>query len=189
MPNEVAAFLRWQGWVGFILGLLSLVMLRNKWRDGVKEFDWQSISFLIGIFIVIGSVNQVGLLRELTDWMTRVGLTNPIVVFVVVTWMSVLLSAFIDNVPYTILMIPVCSYLAKTLNVNPFYLYFGMLIGTGIGGNLTPVGATANVLACGMLEKRGYKIDLWKYMKIAVPFSCIAVLVAMLLVQIFWYRS
>jgi Na+/H+ antiporter NhaD/arsenite permease-like protein len=189
VPNEVAAFLRWQGWVGFILGLLSLVMLRKRWFYGVKEFDWQSITFLIGIFIVIGSVNQVGLLKELTDWMTRVGLTNPIVVFVIITWMSVLLSAFIDNVPYTILMIPVCGYLAKTLNVNPFYLYFGMLIGTGIGGNLTPVGATANVLACGMLEKRGYKIDLWKYMKIAVPFSCIAVLVAMLLVQIFWYGS
>ncbi|HEY3276085.1 MAG TPA: SLC13 family permease, partial [Syntrophorhabdaceae bacterium] len=166
VPNEVAAFLRWQGWVGLILGLLSLAMLRSRWFYGVKEFDWQSISFLIGIFIVIGAVNQVGLLKELADWMTRVGLTNPIVVFVIITWISVILSAVIDNVPYTILMIPVCGYLAKTLNVNPFYLYFGMLIGTGIGGNLTPVGATANVLACGMLEKRGYKIDLWKYMKI-----------------------
>lgn len=189
VPNEVAAFLRWQGWVGLILGLLSLGMLRDKWFDGVKEFDWQSISFLIGIFIVIGAVNQVGLLKDVADWMTRVGLTNPITVFVIITWMSVLLSAVIDNVPYTILMIPVCGYLAKTLDVNPFYLYYGMLIGTGIGGNLTPVGATANVLACGMLEKRGYKIDLWKYMKIAVPFSCIAVLVAMVLVQIFWYGS
>jgi Na+/H+ antiporter NhaD/arsenite permease-like protein len=69
------------------------------------------------------------------------------------------------------------------------YLYFGMLTGTGIGGNLTPVGATANVLACGIPEKRGYHIDLWKYMKIAVPFSCIAALVAMILVQIFWYGS
>jgi Na+/H+ antiporter NhaD/arsenite permease-like protein len=74
------------------------------------------------------------------------------------------------------------------LGVNPFFFYFGMLIGTGIGGNLTPVGATANVLACGMLEKRGYKIDLWKYFKIAAPFSCVAVLVAQILVQIFWQR-
>ncbi len=189
VPNEVAAFLRWQGWVGLILGFLSLTMLRSKWVDGVKEFDWQSIAFLVGIFIVIGSVNQVGLLKDLADWMTRAGLTNPIVVFIIITWMSVLLSAFIDNVPYTILMIPVCGYLAKTLNVNPFYLCFGMLIGTGIGGNLTPVGATANVLACGMLERRGYKIDLWKYMKIAIPFSFVAVLVAMILVQIFWFGS
>ena len=189
VPNEVAAFLRWQGWVGLVLGLLALIMLRRKWMDGVKEFDWQSISFLIGIFIVIGSVNQVGLLKDLADWMTGIGLTNPIVLFVIITWMSVLLSAFIDNVPYTILMIPVCSYLAKSLGINPFYLYYGMLIGTGIGGNLTPVGATANVLACGMLEKRGYKIELGKYFKIAAPFSLIAVIVAMTLVHIFWYGS
>jgi Na+/H+ antiporter NhaD/arsenite permease-like protein len=86
-------------------------------------------------------------------------------------------------------MIPVCSYLAKSLGINPFYLYYGMLIGTGIGGNLTPVGATANVLACGMLEKRGYKIELGKYFKIAAPFSLIAVIVAMTLVHIFWYGS
>jgi Na+/H+ antiporter NhaD/arsenite permease-like protein len=101
----------------------------------------------------------------------------------------VLLSAFIDNVPYTILMIPVCSYLAKGLGISPFYFYFGMLIGTGIGGNITPVGATANVLACGMLEKRGYKIELGSWLKIAVPFSCVAVLVAMVLTHIFWYGS
>ena len=188
VPNEVAAFLRWQGWVGLILGLLSLAMLRQKWLDGVKEFDWQSISFLIGIFIVIGAVNRVGLLRDVADFMTGIGLTHPLVVFWILTWMSVILSAFIDNVPYTILMIPVCGYLARTLGVNPFFFYFGMLIGTGIGGNLTPVGATANVLACGMLEKRGYKIDLWKYFKIAAPFSCVAVLVAQILVQIFWQR-
>ena len=189
VPNEVAAFLRWQGWVGLVLGLLALLMLRRKWMDGVKEFDWQSISFLIGIFIVIGSVNQVGLLKDLADWMTGIGLTNPIVLFVIITWLSVLLSAFIDNVPYTILMIPVCSYLAKGLGISPFYFYFGMLIGTGIGGNITPVGATANVLACGMLEKRGYKIELGSWLKIAVPFSCVAVLVAMVLTHIFWYGS
>lgn len=186
VPNEVALFLRWQGWVGFVLGLLSLFMLRDKWLMGVKEFDWQSILFLIGIFIVIASVNQVGLLKDLADYMTGAGLTNVVVIFWVVTWMSVLLSAFIDNVPYTVLMIPVCGYLAEVLKVNPFLFYFGMLIGTGIGGNLTPVGATANVLACGMLEKRGYEINLWKYMKIAIPFTLTAVLVTQLLVQIFW---
>jgi len=113
-------------------------------------------------------------------------LTHPLVVFWILTWMSVLLSAFIDNVPYTILMIPVCGYLAKTLGVNPFFFYYGMLIGTGIGGNLTPVGATANVLACGMLEKRGYKIDLLKYMTIAVPFSLAAVIAVHILMQFIW---
>ena len=99
--------------------------------------------------------------------------------------MSVLLSAFIDNVPYTVIMLPVCSMLAASLGVNPYPFYFGMLIGTGMGGNLTPVGATANVLACGMLEKRGYKIQLGSYIKI-VYFTLAAVAVSHILLQLIW---
>ncbi|OGP69083.1 MAG: hypothetical protein A2169_02635 [Deltaproteobacteria bacterium RBG_13_47_9] len=189
VPNASFGFLKYQGWVGLILGVLALMMLGKKWLEGIKEFDWASIAFLIGIFIVVGSVNQVGLLKDFADWMTGIGLTHHIVVFVIITWLSVVLSSFIDNVPYTILMIPVCSYLSQALHVNPFYFYYGMLVGTGIGGNITPVGATANVLACGMLEKRGYKIELWKYMKISIPFSCMAVLVTMILLHLFWFGS
>jgi Na+/H+ antiporter NhaD/arsenite permease-like protein len=101
-------------------------------------------------------------------------------------WLSVLLSSFIDNVPYTVLMIPVCNYVATNLGVNPFVFYFGMLVGCGIGGNITPVGATANVLACGMLEKRGYKIDLMKYLSLSIPFSVMATAVPHLLLQFIW---
>jgi Na+/H+ antiporter NhaD/arsenite permease-like protein len=76
--------------------------------------------------------------------------------------------------------------MAQSIGVNPFLLYFGMLVGTGIGGNITPVGATANVLACGMLEKRGYKIRLGEYLKISIPFSCVAVLVVQILLILVW---
>ncbi|MFH1123111.1 MAG: SLC13 family permease [Pseudomonadota bacterium] len=188
-PNATLGLLKYHGWIGLILGVLALLMRGRNWLEGVKEFDWASIAFLIGIFIVIGSVNQVGLLKDFADWMTGTGLTNQFLIFVIITWLSVALSSFIDNVPYTVLMIPVCSYLAQTLNVNPFYFFYGMLVGTGVGGNITPVGATANVLACGMLEKRGYKIELGRYMKISIPFSCVAVLVAMIFLHIFWFGS
>ncbi|MBS3919704.1 MAG: TRAP transporter large permease subunit [Deltaproteobacteria bacterium] len=173
------------GLVGLALGFASLILVKDK-KEAIKEFDWASIFFLIGIFIVIASVNKVGLLKDFASWMTGMGLTQPLVVLTIVIWLSVLLSAFIDNVPYTILMIPTCTYLAQSIGVNPFLLYFGMLIGTGIGGNITPVGATANVLACGMLEKRGYKIRLGEYMKISIPFSCVAVLVAQILLVLLW---
>ncbi len=175
------------GIVGLVLGLLALTLLgRGKAVEAVKEFDWASIFFLIGIFILIDSVDHAGLLKAFAAGMTRVGLTQPLVVMTVVTWLSVLLSAFIDNVPYTVLMIPTCTYLAQALGIPPFGLYFGMLVGTGIGGNITPVGATANVLACGMLEKRGYAIELGKYMKISIPFSLAAVVVTQILVMIVW---
>ena len=175
------------GVVGLVLGLLSLVLLGRKAAvAAVKEFDWASILFLVGIFILIDSVDHVGLLKAFADWLPTVGFTHPLVVMTVITWMSVLLSAFIDNVPYTVLMIPTCAYLAQALGIPPFGLYFGMLVGTGIGGNITPVGATANVLACGMLEKRGYTIELGRYMKISIPFSVAAVAVTQILVMIVW---
>ena len=173
---------------GVAAALLTLVFLTHGWRKAIIEYDRQTIFFLIGIFIVIGSVDRVGLLGDFADWLTGSGFTNPLLLFTLIPWLSVALSSFIDNVPYTVLMIPVCGYLAQQVGVNPFYFYFGMLVGTGIGGNITPVGATANVLACGMLEKRGIPIDIRKYMKLSVPFSVTAVLTVQILVQIFWSR-
>jgi Na+/H+ antiporter NhaD/arsenite permease-like protein len=191
-PNAAApgvfSILKYHGWIGILLGLSVLFMLGSDWKKALREYDWPSILFLIGIFVVIAAVDRVGLLKDFADWMISLGLKNPLVMFIIITWLSVLLSSFIDNVPYTVLMIPVCGYLAKTMGVNPFFFYYGMLVGTGIGGNITPVGATANVLACGMLEKRGYKIDLKKYMIISVPFSCAAVLATQLLLQLFWWK-
>ena len=176
----------YSGIVGLTLGLLSLLLVRNKVREVLKGFDWASILFLIGIFIVIASVEHVGLLKDFSTWLMGLGITSAFTIFIIITWLSVALSSFIDNVPYTILMIPVCTYLAQALKVSPFAFYYGMLVGTGIGGNITPVGATANVLACGMLEKRGYKINLGRYMAISVPFSVSAVLVVQLLLQWLW---
>jgi Na+/H+ antiporter NhaD/arsenite permease-like protein len=190
-PNAAApgplGIMKYHGWVGLLLGLAVLVMLSSKWKSALIEYDWKSILFLIGIFVVIAAVDRVGLLKDFADWLIGLGLKDPLAMFLIITWLSVLLSSFIDNVPYTVLMIPVCGYLAKTLEVNPFFFYYGMLVGTGIGGNITPVGATANVLACGILEKRGYRIDLKQYMLISVPFSCIAVLSVQLLLQLFWW--
>lgn len=178
--------MRHPGIVGLLVGLASLVIGRRVMRAMSSEFDWETIWFLIGIFVVIGAVEGVGLLRDFADWLSGTGLRSPTVYLLILTWMSVVLSAFIDNVPYTILMIPVCSYLAESLGISPWPLYFGMLVGTGIGGNITPVGATANVLACGMLEKRGYRIDLGRYLKISIPFSVAAVLAAHVLLQLIW---
>ncbi|MBI3325672.1 MAG: hypothetical protein HYZ81_03075 [Nitrospinae bacterium] len=178
--------MRHPGIVGFLVGVASLSIGRRMVGAMTREFDWETIWFLIGIFIVIGAVEGVGLLKDFADWLGGTGLRSPTVYLLILIWMSVGLSAFIDNVPYTVLMIPVCEYVAQSLGISPWPLYFGMLVGTGIGGNLTPVGATANVLACGMLEQRGYSIKLGQYMKLSVPFSVAAVLAAHILLQWIW---
>ena len=83
-------------------------------------------------------------------------------------------------------MLPICANTAALLGVDPFPFYFGMLVGTGIGGNLTPVGAAPNVMACGILEKMGHKISLGKYLAVAAPLSISAVLAVHLLLQWIW---
>jgi Na+/H+ antiporter NhaD/arsenite permease-like protein len=176
------------GIVGLVVGALSLLLLRRDAAKAMKEFDWASMAFLVGIFIVVASVERVGILQDIANWLLGTGLTSTLAIMVILTWLSVALSSFIDNVPYTVLMIPTCSYIAQALGVSPWAFYYGMLVGTGIGGNITPVGATANVLACGILEKHGYKIELRKYMKIAVPFSLAGVLATQLLLQWIWLR-
>ena len=187
-PPGVASFISWQGWIGLGLGLICVGTMGRKGAKEVKEYDWETTLFLLGIFIVVDSVDRVGILSLLVTLLMEAGFRDPFWVFMLVTWLSVTLSAFIDNVPYTVLMIPVCGYFAKTLGINPHYLYYGMLIGTGIGGNITPVGATANVLASGMLEKRGVKIDTLQFMRLSVPFSVSAVLSAQILIHLFWGR-
>jgi Na+/H+ antiporter NhaD/arsenite permease-like protein len=177
---------RHPGLVGLALGAVSLLLLRGRARSALVEFDLASILFLIGIFILIDSVDRVGLLEAFAAWLPRIGLARPATALLLITWLSVALSSFIDNVPYTVLMIPTCTYLAQALGIGPCGLYFGMLVGTGIGGNITPVGATANVLAAGILEKRGVPVRLGAYLKISLPLSFAAVAVSHLLIQIFW---
>lgn len=174
------------GPVGLAAGFASLIVGRKKAKSMIKDFDWNSFLFITGIFVVIGSLEVTGLLTDFVNSVGGLGITSPTIILAIVIWVSVAASSFMDNVPYTVLMIPVCNQLAALMGVNPFPLLFGMLIGTGIGGNITPVGATANVFACGMLEKRGYKINLKEYLRISLPFSIIAVIVCHILLQLLW---
>jgi Na+/H+ antiporter NhaD/arsenite permease-like protein len=174
------------GIVGFAAGLIALWMSRKDLKEMLVEFDWNSLLFITGVFMVIYSLNASGLLKDFADLVVSLGLDNTVSMMALLTWISVALSSFMDNVPYTILMIPVCQNLAASFGIEAWPFLYGMLIGTGIGGNITPVGATANVFACSMLEKQGCKIQLGRYMKISIPFSVAAVATCHLLLQIFW---
>ncbi|MBN2209470.1 MAG: hypothetical protein JW759_09265 [Candidatus Coatesbacteria bacterium] len=174
------------GLVGLFAGLLSLAVARKKAFHMLKEFDWNSLLFITGIFVVISSLEITGLLTDFVNGIGGLGIANASVMLAIIIWTSVAASSFMDNVPFTILMIPVCEQLAQIMAVSPFPFLFGMLIGTGVGGNLTPVGATANVFACGILEKHGYKIGFREYAKVSLPFSIIAVLAAHVALEILW---
>jgi len=174
------------GMVGLTVGLIALAMGRKEIKTMMRDFDWNSFFFIIGVFMVIYTINHSGLLKDFSAFLVKSGFTNPSLTLGLFTWISVALSSFMDNVPYTILMIPVCIHQAQMIGMSQWPLLYGMLAGTGIGGNITPVGATANVFACGILEKHGHKVQLKEYLKIGIPFSIAAVATVHILLQIFW---
>lgn len=176
------------GVVGLISGLLALLLEWKKAKEMILEFDWNSLFFIVGIFVVIGSLEVTGLLKDFAAMIAGIGITSPTLMLGIIVWFSVAASSFMDNVPYTVLMIPVCQHLASFMGVSPYPFLFGMVVGTGSGGNITPVGAAANVFACGILEKKGCKVRLIDYLKIGVPFTLSAVATIHFLLWLFWLR-
>ena len=103
-----------------------------------------------------------------------------------IVWGSVVISAFIDNIPYVATMLPVIRAVSMSLGTEPYLLYFGLLTGATLGGNLTPVGASANIAATGILKKEGYEVSFQSFMKIGVPFTLTAVTVGYLFLWLVW---
>ena len=174
------------GMVDLGVGLIALYLGRRNLREMLVEFDWNSFLFIIGVFIVIFALNASGILGDFVGVVVDRGFDNPSLMLASVTWVAVALSSFVDNVPFTVLMIPVCQQFAARLGMSAWPFLYGMLIGTGTGGNITPVGAAANVFACGILEKHGYRVSLREYVRIGLPFSIAAVATAHVLLQLLW---
>jgi Na+/H+ antiporter NhaD/arsenite permease-like protein len=154
----------------------------------VKNLDWHTFFFLIGIFVLVGSLTYRGVVDEVARYIIEYTKGNPFIAYTVIVWMSVILSAFIDNIPYIVAMIPVAKLMAASLGVEPWLFLFGLLIGTSLGGNITPIGASANVVAVGMLRKEGRHVSFTDFVKIGLPFTLAAVGAAYVFLWLVWGR-
>ncbi len=147
-----------------------------------REIDYTTLLLLTGLFVVIGGITEAGLVADIGSLFVRISGDNIFVIYTLLVWASVLFSAFIDNIPYIATMLPVTAAIAATLGVEPYLLYFGLLSGATLGGNLTPIGASANITAVGILRKAGYEVKAGTFMKISVPFTLAAVAAGYVLV-------
>ncbi len=154
--------------------------------EGIKKLDWDTTFFLVGVFILVGSISFTGWIETISDFLSRLVGSNIFLGYTLIVFVSVFLSAFVDNVPFLAAMLPVAGAMSAKLGVSPYLFYFGLLIGASLGGNITPIGASANIVACGLLKKEGYEVSFRSFMKIGLPFTLVAVTAAYLFVWFAW---
>ena len=171
--------------IGLIYNLINKHSIVGLTKP-IKEIDYETLLLLTGLFIVIGGVTHAGVIDAISKLFLKIGSGNLFLIYTLIVWFSVFVSAFIDNIPYVATMLPVVQGIAMSMGVEPYVLYFGLLIGATLGGNLTPIGASANITAIGMLQKEGYLVKTKDFTRIGVPFSLVAVLSGYILIWIVW---
>jgi len=182
----------------FLVGLVRRCLKEKSTKSvpaALAEMDLYTLGLLVGLFIVIGGIERAGIIRMIGEALAHLSgdgsRGSVFLVYSVIVWASVLLSAFIDNIPYTATMLPVVAILAQQLSsggvtVPVNLLYFGLLVGATLGGNLTPIGASANIAGLGILRKEGYEVSTGTFMKYGIPFTLAAVTVGYLLLWVIW---
>jgi len=176
------------GVICMVCGIINIVweIYLSKGTDSMwhslKAIDYDTMLLLAGLFCVISGITNVGIIDELATIIADAGKGNVFMLYTVIVFGSVAISAFIDNIPYVATMLPVLGSLSAVMSANPLLLYFGLLIGATLGGNLTPIGASANIAGVGMLRKEGYEVSFGDFMKIGVPFTFTAVVMGYLFI-------
>ena len=180
------------GIICMVLAMLTIIIdiFRKKGirdaKEAIIEVDFATLGLLLGLFIVIGGLSNVGIIDDFADYIVKFGGDNIFVLYTIIVWGSVIISAFVDNIPYVATMLPVLASVTASLGVEPYLLYFGLLSGATLGGNITPIGASANIAATGLLKKEGYDVAFKDFMRIGVPYTLTAVVVGYLFIWFVW---
>ncbi|MBQ7583521.1 MAG: arsenic transporter [Lachnospiraceae bacterium] len=173
-------------------GIIGIIWEYAKDKDKdrvvriIKNLDYDTLLLLTGLFAVIAGITEAGVIDDLAGIIASVGGSDIFLLYTIVVWGSMLISAFIDNIPYVATMLPVLQGVTLAMGVEPYLLYFGLLCGATLGGNITPVGASCNIAGVGMLRKEGYEDGFRDFMRIGVPFTLAATLSAYVFLWVFW---
>lgn len=180
------------GCICMIFALVGLIytMIHKKsfgvFKEAAGAIDYPTLLLLAGLFIVIAGITKAGVIDAAAVLFVHIGGTSVFKMYSLIVFFSVLLSAFIDNIPYVATMLPVVQGIAELMGIEPYLFYYGLLIGATLGGNLTPVGASANIAGIGILNRAGYEVRTRDFMRIGVPFTLVAVLTGYLVLWLVW---
>lgn len=144
----------------------------NTLVESLKSIDYFTLGLLAGLFIVIAAITEAGVVKKIAEIFVKISGDNVFLLYTLLVWVSVLLSAFIDNIPYVATMLSVVSGISEILGIGPTVLYFGLLSGATLGSNLTPIGASANITGLGILRKEGCEVSSGHFMDKRAVYAC-----------------
>ncbi len=168
--------------IGTFIAIITLIGAGKEIPHILKKVDYKTLLFFTGLFMVVGGLEQTGILEIIADFIEKVSGGNVYIMVAIILWISAFASAFIDNIPFAATMIPVIQSLSVTSGVDLNILAWTLSMGTDIGGSATPIGASANVVGTSVSAKNGYPIGWGKYCKTMAPATVMVVAISMVMI-------
>jgi len=172
--------------IGVIAAILTLLAAGKGASHIIKRLDWRTLLFFIGLFVCVGGLEETGILKILAQYIGEISGGNALLVIPIILWLSGFASAIIDNIPFAATMVPVISNLAQTTSLSLPTLSWSLALGTDIGGNATPIGASANVVGTAIAEREGHPVSWGRFLKYALPCAIIVLAICHALL-IIWH--
>jgi Na+/H+ antiporter NhaD/arsenite permease-like protein len=165
-----------------ILGAVAMLLwVAPDVESMLKVVDWTTLMFFISLFIVVGAIQEVGLISIIAETISKVVGGNLTVAILVLVWAAAFLSGVIANIPFTAAMLPVVGFLTRTIpGASSQVLFYGLSIGSAMGGNSSLIGASANLVTAGIAERAGYRITYAEFFKVGMPAMLVTVVVGTL---------
>ena len=186
LPNEINGYITLGMAFIFVMYRVFIKKQSKSIFNAYQAIDFETLGLLFGLFILIMGLENQGVIAALGDWLESIGNGDPIMIYTIIVFASVLFSAFIDNIPYVATLLPVMMRVGLSLNLGipPYLLLFGLLAGATLGGNLTPIGASANIAGIGFLKKVGFKVSFADFFKIGFPITLAALTTGYILILV-----
>ena len=164
--------------IGVGIAILTLLASPRYARKILKSVDYKTLLFFIGLFFVVGGLEQTGILKIIADFIGKVSAGNAYIMIAIIIWISAIASAFIDNIPFAATMIPIIKSLSATTGVSLETMAWALSMGTDIGGSATPIGASANVVGTSVAAKSGHRVGWGRYCKISAPIAILVIAIS-----------
>lgn len=168
--------------IGLFIAIVTIVTSIKNAKAIIKRIDYKTLLFFVGLFVVVGGLEQTGILEVVAAFIGKISGGNAMLMLAIIVWVSAIASAFVDNIPFAATMIPIIKSLSVAQNTNLSVLAWALSMGTDIGGSATPIGASANVVGVSVAAKQGYPISWGKYCKRLVPATLLVLMISMILI-------